>query len=330
MQQDNIDIDQKYPVELSSRREQAMLDKPALNNPRVDEARWIVTDPEKAKANFNRRSFEVSHRLSSHPLLQLPKLLELAERTVRTRPEDLYFDMGKVRTGQRWDEIPEAEFSAVEAMRQLETSDAWFLFRHAQLDPDYKELFERGLREIKEIAGEGIDATIRQEDILIFVTSPNRVTPYHIDRECNFLLQVSGTKTLYVFDRDDREILPDVEIERFWAVDNNAPVFRPQYQDRAYSYRMMPGNGVHIPVNCPHWVQNDSNISVSLSVNFQFLDSMRANVYRTNYYLRKFGMTPSAPGLHDARDAAKSFAMSCALAARRMIRGRHRGDRIWN
>jgi hypothetical protein len=307
-----------------------MLERPTLKSDDGHEARWIVTDSKAAKENFNRRSFEVSHHLSSHPLLQLPQLLELAERTVKTRPDDLYFDMGKIRTGQRWDEIPEARFSAVEAMRQLKSSNAWFLFRHAQLDPEYRELFERGLREIKEIADEHVDSMIRQQDILIFVTSPNRVTPYHIDRECNFLLQISGSKTLHVFDRDDRDVLPNEEIERFWAVDNNAPVYRPEYQDRAISYRMMPGSGVHIPVNCPHWVQNDDNISVSLSVNFQFLDSMRANVYRSNYYLRKFGMKPSAPGLHNTRDAAKSFAMTCALAARRIVRGGHRGDRIWN
>ena len=307
-----------------------MLDRPAFKSDYGNEARWIIADPKAAEEKFNRRSFEVAHRLSSHPLFQLPKLLELAERTVKSRPDDLYYDMGQIRTGQRWDQIPEAKFSAVEAMQQLESADAWFLFRHTQRDPEYKELFDRGLKEIKEFAGDDVDSQIRQEDILIFVTSPKRVTPYHIDRECNFLLQIRGTKTIHVFDRDDRDLLPEQEIERFWAVDNNAPVFRPEYQDRAVSYRMMPGTGVHIPVNFPHWVQNDDNISVSLSVNFQFLDSMRANVYRSNYYLRKLGMTPSRPGLHNTRDAAKSFAMSCALAARRLIRGGHRGDRIWN
>ena len=307
-----------------------MLDKTAFKSDLCSDARWIVTDPTVARKKFNQQSFAVSHRLSSHPLFQLPKLLELAERTVKSRPEDLYYDMGKVRTGQRWDQIPKAGFSAVEAMQQLESSNAWFLFRHAQRDPEYRELFERGLREIIDIAGQGIEASVRQQDILIFVTSPNRVTPYHIDRECNFLLQISGTKTLHVFDREDRDVLPAEEIERFWAVDNNAPVYRPEYQDRAISYKMVPGTGVHIPVNCPHWVQNDDNISVSLSVNFQFLDSIRANLYRSNYYLRRLGLEPSPPGKHGARDAAKSFAMTCALAARRIVRRSHRGDRIWN
>jgi hypothetical protein len=307
-----------------------MLDKIASKSDSLSDTRWIIASPDIAREKFNRQSFAVSHRLSSHPLFQLPKLLDLAERTVKSRPEDLYFDMGNVKTGQRWDQIPEAKFSAVEAMQQLKSSDAWFLFRHAQRDPEYRELFEQGLKEIKEIAGDGVEPNIRQQDILIFVTSPNRVTPYHIDRECNFLLQISGSKTLYVFDREDRDVLPNEEIERFWAIDNNAPVYRPQYQDRAISYRMEPGIGVHIPVNCPHWVQNDDNISVSLSVNFQFLDSARANLYRSNYYLRKLGLKPSLPGEHSLRDSAKSFAMTCALAARRIVRGSHRGDRIWN
>src|ERR1700722_4088861 len=193
-----------------------MLDRPAFRSDTSDyasEARWITTDPKAAREMFDRQSFEVSHRLSSHPLFQLPKLLELAELTAKSRPDDLYFDMGNVRTGQRWDQIPEARFSAVEAMQQLESSDAWFIFRHTQRDPEYKELFDRGLKEIKEIAGEGVDSQIRQEDIIIFVTSPKRVTPYHIDRECNFLLQISGSKTVHVFNRDDRDILPEEEIE---------------------------------------------------------------------------------------------------------------------
>jgi len=292
--------------------------------------RWILADLSEVRAKFNKQSFEVSHHLSTHPLFQLPELMALAERTVKLRPDDLYYDMGNIEPGQRWDAVPNPKFSAVEALRQLSTSDAWFIFRHTQRDPAYRAIFDRGLSEIKAIVGDQIQSQIRQEDIIIFVSSPRRVSSYHIDRECNFLLQIKGTKTLYVFDRDDREVLPQEEIERFWTVDNNAPVYRPQFQDRAISYKLVPGNGAHIPVNSPHWVQNDENISVSLSVNFQLLDSMRANVYRTNFFLRKIGLTPSAPGLHPLGDSVKAFAMTFALATRRIFRGEARGDRIWN
>jgi hypothetical protein len=294
------------------------------------EDRWIVADDAVFREKFNRKSFEVSHHLATHPLFQLSNLLELAERTQKVRPDDLYYDMGDIQPGQRWDSVPERPFSAAEALRQLENSNAWFIFRSAQRDPAYAALFDRGLEEIKELIGQEIKSNIRQEDIIIFVTSPKRITSYHIDRECNFLLQIRGTKNLYVFDREDREVLPEEELERFWSVDNNAAVYKRELQSRAITYKLEPGAGVHIPVNCPHWLQNGDNISVSLSVNFQYLDSIRANLFRANHVLRRIGLNPSIPGTKPALDRAKSFAMTVAMAARRSIRGQARGERIWN
>jgi hypothetical protein len=283
---------------------------------------WIQANIDEFQEKFNRKSFEVSHQLATHPLLQLPKLMELAERTRKKRPDDLYFDMGDVGIGQRWEHVPERRFSADEALRRIEDSGAWFIFRAAQRDPEYHSLFARGLAEVKTMIGPEIERQIRQEDIIIFITSPNRVTSYHIDRECNFLLQIKGTKTLNVFDREDRDILPEEEIERFWSVDNNAAVYKPQFQNRAKIYKFKPGTGVHIPVNCPHWVKNDDNVSVSLSVNFQFLDSIRADIYRANFFLRRLGFSPMPPGVNSNRDKLKATVMNAAIGARRIITGK--------
>jgi hypothetical protein len=103
---------------------------------------------------------------------------------------------------------------------------------------------------------------------------------------------------------------PEEEIERFWTIDNNAAAYKPHLQDRAIAYKMAPGVGVHIPVNCPHWLQNDDNVSVSLSVNFQFKDPLRANPYRANFLLRKLGLKPTSPGISPALDSIKSQAVS--------------------
>jgi len=277
--------------------------------------RWIEVDAVQFSDKFNRKSFEFRHHLATHPLFQLPKLLELAERTLKTRPKEIYYDAGEVKVEQRWDSIPKKPFSAVEAMERVETCGAWFIFRSAQNDPEYRVFLDKGLAELKQYMGPDIDSQIMVEDIIIFVTSPQRVTTYHIDRECNFLLQIRGTKTLHVFDRDDREVLPDEEVERFWTVDNNAPIYKPHLQDRAISYKMEPGNGVHLPVNFPHWLQNDDNVSVSLSVNFQFKDPMRANAYRANYWLRKLGLNPTPPGKSPILDSIKAQAVKPVLLA---------------
>ena len=147
---------------------------------------------------------------------------------------------------------------------------------------------------------------VKLRNAIIFINSPNRISTYHIDRECNCLLQIRGTKTLSIFDRNDREVLPEEEIERFWAVDNNSAVYKPHLQNRARVFELPPGRGVHIPVNAPHWVRNGPEVSVSLSINFHYHDAMLADVYRANYWLRKLGVRPAAPRESALRDAVKS------------------------
>ncbi|TCG02670.1 transcriptional regulator, partial [Paraburkholderia steynii] len=52
--------------------------------------KWIDADPSVFRERFERKSFDVCHHLASHPRFQLPQLMELTERTLRTRPSDLY------------------------------------------------------------------------------------------------------------------------------------------------------------------------------------------------------------------------------------------------
>ncbi len=266
---------------------------------------------------FNRLPFLFEHSLANHPLFSMPRLYELALETRRARPEELYFDAGKnVAIGTRWSDMGEKP-PLEEAFERIEEAGAWISIHQVQRDPDYADLFYGCMRQFESLTGVDFKKAMRVEDALLFITSPNRTTTYHIDRECNFLMQVSGSKTIYVFDRDDREVLPEEEIERFWTVDNNAPIYKPQFQDRSTSYRLVPGNGIHIPINDPHWLQNDDNISVSLSVNFTMKDSERANVYRANHYMRRFGLKPQPPFQSPLKDAAKNALISSTFVPAR-------------
>ena len=278
---------------------------------------WSTTDGDRLSSGFDREHFEITHSLAEHPLLQIPELMELADRTKKTRPGGIYYDAGKdIRVDQRWDQMPAKQFSVVETMERIETCGAWLLFKDVQNDPKYKIFLGKGWEAIKSKIDRNLQSRILREDSLIFVTSPKRVATYHIDRECSFLLQIRGTKTIHIFDRADREVLPEEEIERFWTVDNNAPIYKPQFQARATSYKLRPGNGVHIPVNCPHWVENDDNVSVSLNVNVQFKDTLRANTYRANHALRRLGLTPRPPGQSPSVDYLKSHSMVAVVAAK--------------
>ncbi len=138
----------------------------------------------------------------------------------------------------------------------------------------------------------------------------------------SLLLQIQGDKQISIFDRNDREVLSEEEIERFWSVDHNAPRYKPELQHHATVYELRPGNGVHIPVNAPHWVQNGDNISVSLNVNFQYRDAMRANLYRLNFVLRRMGLRPTPPGASRVKDMVKSIAVLPAVWAKNISRGK--------
>jgi hypothetical protein len=260
-------------------------------------------DPDAFRLHFNRTSFEFQHRLVGHPLFELPRLLELARDTSRDRPKDLYYDAGNVRVDQRWDQTPRASFSVEEALERIENCGAWIILHKADKDPEYAALLNQCMAELQTLIGLDLDRVMKVQEIILFVTSPLRVTSYHIDRE----------KTLSVFDQKDRIVLPEEELERFWSVDHNAAIHKPEHQNRAREFAMTPGTVVHIPVNAPHWVKNHDNVSISVSVNFQFRDRMLANVYRANYALRKLGVHPTPPGRSGLRDLLKSCVVEPAV-----------------
>jgi hypothetical protein len=262
---------------------------------------------------FNRKSFAFNHSLAEHPAFTMDCLVRLVERTL-AEDDKLFWDAGEKTVNQRWDERPGRDFSVQEALRRIENCGAWIVLFGAERDPEIAGLLAGAMEQVDEYSGGSLLKEAKVRSAYIFITSPNRVTPFHIDRECNFLLQIHGSKTIHIFDQNDREVLPEAEIERFWSVDNNSAKYRPEFQERALTLELNPGDGVHIPVNAPHWVKNHGSISVSLSLNFQFRNTKLGNIYRANYYLRKLGLRPTPPGRSQVLDRTKAVLMQGPVA----------------
>src|ERR1700736_4557958 len=274
---------------------------------------------------FDKRSFAFRHRLANHPAFALERLIDLARETQLGRPGDLYYHAGTKDLNQRWDNTPKPEFSAADAIQRIENCGAWIVLKRADKNPEYEALLRECMAELQELTGLNLDRVMKVQEVILFITSPERITTYHIDRECSLLLQIRGDKQISIFDRNDREVLPEEEIERFWSVDHNAPRYKPELQHHAAVYEMTPGVGVHIPVNAPHWVQNGAGISISLNVNFQYHDTARANLYRLNFLLRKMGVRPSPPGISPIKDKVKSVAATPAGSEKNIVRS----DQPW-
>ena len=86
-----------------------------------------------------------------------------------------------------------------------------------QTDPIYRKLVDEVLDQLRPVI-ETKDRGMGYRAGWIFVTSPNAITPFHMDQEHNFIMQVMGKKRLYVWDPFDREAVSHEGLERFHAV----------------------------------------------------------------------------------------------------------------
>lgn len=280
--------------------------------------------------DFNKRPFQVKHPLAGHPAFTMDRLHELLERSLKI-PDKVYWNAGKKAIGQKWNDRPGRDFSVAEAFQRIRETDAWIVIFGAECDPEINVLLERGMAEIREMTGISLAHESKNSGCIIFITSPHRVTEYHIDRECSMLLQIHGKKTIHIFDKYDREVLPEAELERFWTNDNNAAMYKPELQSRATSFLLEPGTAVHIPINAPHWLENGDDISVSVNQNFQYKNDKLANIYRSNYYMRKFGFNPQPPGRSLVKDRIKAHSMQVPVYLAKQaaaIKGKLRGKQV--
>jgi hypothetical protein len=155
-----------------------------------------------------------------------------------------------------------------------------------------------------------------KREAFIFVSSAGSTTPFHIDPEYNFLLQIRGTKFMTVFDREDRSVLSELELENYLSGAHRNLTFKDEYQPKGTVFELPPGVGLHVPVTAPHWVKNGDEVSISLSITFQTPENdRRRTVYRFNAELRKKGLNPAPYGRSKVRDAVKFNAYRVARRA---------------
>jgi hypothetical protein len=266
--------------------------------------------------HFDQVPFLLAHNLSEHPLFELPRLVRLAQ-LVKRDSNNVVYDAGEVRVEHRWNQRPPKQYTLEEAMERIECTGAWVILKHAERDPEYKVLMETIMADIQQMSGRNLRKSTKNLEAQIMLTSPDRITPYHLDNECNVLVQIKGEKDIYVFDQRDREVLTEVELERFWVGDWNAGEYKLRCQDKARAFHLAPGAAVHIPVNAPHWVKNNANVSISLSINFEWKDELVPNVYRANFFLRKLGIQPKPPGQSRVSDTLKQTTITAGFVPAR-------------
>lgn len=264
-------------------------------------------------ANFDKKPFVIKHDLCSHSLFDLDRLMRLAQSLPGTSVE---YNAGAVPINCDPNETPMTGLSAAETIRRIEECKSWMVLKNVEQDPAYNALLAGCLEEVKAYS-EAIAPGMSKPEAFIFLTSPGSVTPYHMDPEHNFLLQIRGNKFMTVFDRG---LVSAEELERFHQGAHRNLSYCEDYLERSTTFELLPGDGLHVPVAAPHYVRNGSGVSVSFSITFRTPDLERkALAHRVNGQLRARGLHPRAVGESVSRDALKAMTFRVLRKSRALL-----------
>jgi hypothetical protein len=290
-------------------------------SPRLAKTNHLLLDRDELMMKLNARACWVHHQLCDHPLFALPRLLELA----RFLPEKyVRINSGAVPVNATPDQIPKTGLTMEESFERIAASNTRIMLKKIELEPAYRDLLHTCLGEL-EALGHPCTQGIWAREGYVFISAPNQITPYHMDPEINFLLQVRGQKTFHVLPGDDRSILSEKDIEEFYSGHHDSLPFKAEWQGKAAPFQMDPGSGVHIPVNHPHWVSTSNQVTISFALTLQTAETQRRGVvYACNHYLRQRGFKPTPFGQSGLRDFVKSQGFRLYQAAKALLPGKRR------
>jgi hypothetical protein len=264
----------------------------------------------------------LTHALSDHPLLQIDALVELGKRQqernlVRTHSADAtaatsFADAPTLHPNQA---------GAATTLADIANARAWMSLLNVQADPTYRAFIDEILEEVRPVVDRR-DPGMCYRAGWIFVSSPNAVTPFHMDHEHNFIMQIRGTKRLYTWEPTDRVVVSERGQELFHDKHSRELVtWSEDWRPRARILDLEPGMGGYMPSTSPHMVENGPEPSITISFTY-YTDSTRRRelLYRGNAGLRRLGIEPTPVGVSTNRDRMKIAMLSGFTSAKNLVR----------
>jgi len=268
---------------------------------------------------YNRHPFLVGHRLANHPFFELDALFALCRRLPA---EQLLFRVGKipgdVPLETSYDDYKQG-LVLDDVLERFEEHGAYLCINNPERDPAYRPLIERLLGEVA-IQTDALDPAMTWYSSYVFISAHDSVTPYHMDREMNFLLQIRGSKTVYLWDQDDDEIMTPEQKDHLLAHIGLKPPYKSTFEPKGKAYQLDPGLGVHHPFIAPHRVHTGPSLSISLALTFRTRQSdMWTDAHRFNARMRRLGLHPQPVGRNRLVDNAKCGIARAGQRVHRML-----------
>jgi len=277
----------------------------------------LSAETEEFQRHFGNSAFSLKHNLADSDLFSLAALEDAAAFWIaHDRPDRFVVSGGQGKTNAKFSEMVD-RIRIASAISGLTHSHSYVKISNINaVSSDYQKLLQQALLDVEDLLGQKVLSNVTWAQMTVFISSPNIVTPYHIDHEANFLCQIAGEKDVWLFDPNDRELLPDPEIEKFYLGDLNGAQYREQLGDRGKRFQLAPGVAVHHPPLAPHWVRNGSSVSISVSINFCMADlDRKAHIYQVNSIMRRMGLHPRPPGRSVMSDTLKAGGMRLLCAS---------------
>jgi hypothetical protein len=269
----------------------------------------------------------IRHSFDRHPLMQLDQLELLANRLLPTEQCRFIKPGATFKMGFKHDSHPADGKSIREVFERIHEPKSWIALYNVETDPLYAGMLKEALDSVAHLVDREEPGTYMRNGF-IFISAPPSVTPFHIDREHNFWLQIRGRKTMNVWNADDREMVSQSDIERFitYRTLENVKLRDESLTSRGLEMDCGPGDGIYFPSTSPHatradtsWTRPGEGVAISIGINF-YTPAMRkiARVHALNELLRKLGMSPTFPGKSPALDSMKLPLASAYLAVQKM------------
>lgn len=275
------------------------------------------------------RACAIRHNFDQHPLMQLPRLAQLAHDLMPAK-QCRFISPNTTQTSEFFHTPVAPGGQDIDAVfADIEQSGSWVALYNVQTDPAYAGFLDEVMAAAGPLFAKEQPGLFRVAGF-IFISAPPSVTPFHMDRENNFWLQIRGKKVMTVFDHRDRELVPGVDVENF-IIDGSLDKVRlaPHLANRGKDFVVGPGDGVYFPATSPHmtrsttdWVRPGDGVCISIGVVF-YTDVTRhhARVHQWNRILRRVHLSPSFPGESRWRDTLKAPFGRALASARVRWRG---------
>jgi hypothetical protein len=186
-----------------------------------------------------------------------------------------------------------------DAIDRFEERQASIRINNPEFDAEYRQIIEGLLAEVAAQV-DPMDPRMTWYSTYVFISARDSTTPYHMDREMNFLLQICGGKKVCLWDHADDEIMTDEPKDSLLAHAGSRPAYRPCFESKAAVFQLQPGLGVHHPFIAPHRVHAGSELPISpLVVTFRTKRSdtwTEAHIF--NSHMQCLGLKPVPVGQH--------------------------------